>query len=150
MQFKKIIVLYCENHKKHTNTLCWQNANFLYWKISATYSKHWINNQEDIHPVIPFERNLSGSCRWFIGYMRNLGWNPNVYTAAQWSMFLYFKHRYTQEGKFATGAFVLFLITGVIQKYPLLWNISRHDVTYCSLIVTENRPLIELPTADKS
>jgi hypothetical protein len=36
---------------------------------------------------------------------------------------------------------------GVIQKYMLLQSIPHHDITHCSLIVAENKWLMELITA---
>jgi hypothetical protein len=39
--FKKIIAVFCENHMKHINTLCDQNAEFMNIKASVTYSNHW-------------------------------------------------------------------------------------------------------------
>jgi hypothetical protein len=36
---------------------------------------------------------------------------------------------------------------GVIQKYSLLWSIPYNNGTHCSLIVTENKRLMELITA---
>jgi hypothetical protein len=41
MLFKEIIAIYCENHMEHTNTLCGQNAEFLYVQAGGTYSNHW-------------------------------------------------------------------------------------------------------------
>jgi hypothetical protein len=35
--FRKIVVC-CENHMKHINTLCGRNANFLYVKMGGMYS----------------------------------------------------------------------------------------------------------------
>jgi hypothetical protein len=40
MLFRKTGAVYCENHKKHPHTLCGQNAEFYYVKISGTYSNH--------------------------------------------------------------------------------------------------------------
>jgi hypothetical protein len=37
---KEKVGVYCESHTKHTNTLCGQNAEFLYVKVSDTYSNH--------------------------------------------------------------------------------------------------------------
>jgi hypothetical protein len=38
--FKKIIAVYSENHAKHINTLCGQNAELLIVKAGNTYSYH--------------------------------------------------------------------------------------------------------------
>jgi hypothetical protein len=35
------ILLFIENHMKHTNALCWQNSKLYYVKESGTYSNHW-------------------------------------------------------------------------------------------------------------
>lgn len=42
MKFMEIITLYCENHSKHSNTLCMKNAEFLYvrsklWVLKVSY-----------------------------------------------------------------------------------------------------------------
>jgi hypothetical protein len=44
-----------------------------------------------------------------------------------------------------SGGFIFHI--GVIQKDTLLQSIPHHDVTHCSLIVTENKRLMELITA---
>jgi hypothetical protein len=41
MLFREIIVVYCENHTKHTYILCEQNGEFWYAKAGGTYSNHW-------------------------------------------------------------------------------------------------------------
>jgi hypothetical protein len=41
MLFRETIAVYCENHTKHTNTLCRQNAEFWYVKSSGTYRNCW-------------------------------------------------------------------------------------------------------------
>jgi hypothetical protein len=41
MLFRKIDSVYCENHTKHTNTLCGLNLDFRHLKIYGTYSDHW-------------------------------------------------------------------------------------------------------------
>jgi hypothetical protein len=38
MLFKETIAVYCENHTKHTDTMCGQNAEFV--KTGGTYSNH--------------------------------------------------------------------------------------------------------------
>jgi hypothetical protein len=38
MLFRETVAVYCENHTEHTNTLCGQNAEFLYDKANGTYS----------------------------------------------------------------------------------------------------------------
>jgi hypothetical protein len=38
MQFKEIIAIYSENHMKHTNTLCRQNAELFNVKAGGTYN----------------------------------------------------------------------------------------------------------------
>jgi hypothetical protein len=38
MLFREIIAVYCENHTEHTNTLCEQNAEFLYVIAGGTYN----------------------------------------------------------------------------------------------------------------
>jgi hypothetical protein len=38
MLFGETVAVYCENHMEHTNTLCGQNAEFLYVNEGATYS----------------------------------------------------------------------------------------------------------------
>jgi hypothetical protein len=45
MLFREIVTVYCENHTEHTNTLCGQNARFLYVKAGGTYSSD-CNEQE--------------------------------------------------------------------------------------------------------
>jgi hypothetical protein len=40
MLFRETVAVYCENHKEHINTLCGQNAEFLYVTESGTYSYH--------------------------------------------------------------------------------------------------------------
>jgi hypothetical protein len=39
--FKEIIAVHSENHTKHINTLCGQNAELLIIKSGGTYSYHW-------------------------------------------------------------------------------------------------------------
>jgi hypothetical protein len=41
MLLREKIVVYCENHTKHTNTLCGQNAEFYYVKAGGIYSNYW-------------------------------------------------------------------------------------------------------------
>jgi hypothetical protein len=41
MLWKKIIVVYSENHTKHINSLCGQNAELLGVKEGGKYSYHW-------------------------------------------------------------------------------------------------------------
>jgi hypothetical protein len=41
MLFREIVAVYCDNHMKHTNTLCGQNVEFLCVKAGGTYSDHW-------------------------------------------------------------------------------------------------------------
>jgi hypothetical protein len=36
MLFREAIPIYCENHTKHINTLCGQNAEFMYVKAGHT------------------------------------------------------------------------------------------------------------------
>jgi hypothetical protein len=40
MLFRETVAVYCENHTKHTNTLCKQNAEFQYVEAGGTYSNH--------------------------------------------------------------------------------------------------------------
>jgi hypothetical protein len=42
MLFREIIAVYCENHMKHINTLCGQNAELLYVEACGTFSYHWV------------------------------------------------------------------------------------------------------------
>jgi hypothetical protein len=42
MLFMEIIAFYSENHKKHINTLCVQNAEALNVKAGGTYTCHCI------------------------------------------------------------------------------------------------------------
>jgi hypothetical protein len=35
------VTVYCENHMKHINTLCKQNAEFYNFKTGGTHSNHW-------------------------------------------------------------------------------------------------------------
>jgi hypothetical protein len=42
MLFRETAAVYCENHMKHTDLLCRQNAGFLYVKASGTYTNHWV------------------------------------------------------------------------------------------------------------
>jgi hypothetical protein len=44
MMFTEINVVYCENHRKHTNTACVQNSDFYYVKACGASSDHWILN----------------------------------------------------------------------------------------------------------
>jgi hypothetical protein len=37
MLFGKTVAVYCENHTEHTDTLCEDNAEFLYIKASGIY-----------------------------------------------------------------------------------------------------------------
>jgi hypothetical protein len=37
MLFRETVAVYCENHTEHTNTLCGQNAEFLYVRADGTY-----------------------------------------------------------------------------------------------------------------
>jgi hypothetical protein len=37
MLYKETTTIYCENHLKHTNTFCGQNAEFYYVKAGGTY-----------------------------------------------------------------------------------------------------------------
>jgi hypothetical protein len=39
--FMELFTVYYENHKKHENTLCGQNAEFFYVTIGGTHSNHW-------------------------------------------------------------------------------------------------------------
>jgi hypothetical protein len=41
MVFRETNAVYYENHKKHKNTLCWQNARVWYVKAGGTYSDRW-------------------------------------------------------------------------------------------------------------
>jgi hypothetical protein len=41
MLFGETVAVYCENHTKHTNSLCEQNAELYYIKVGGTYSNHW-------------------------------------------------------------------------------------------------------------
>jgi hypothetical protein len=41
MLFRKAIGFHCENHTKHTNTLCEHNAEIWYLTAGGTYSNHW-------------------------------------------------------------------------------------------------------------
>jgi hypothetical protein len=36
--FSGVMIVYCDNHEKHTDTLCGQNAKFWYVKAGSTYS----------------------------------------------------------------------------------------------------------------
>jgi hypothetical protein len=36
MLFRETVAVYCENHTEHTNTLCEQNAEFLYVTAGGT------------------------------------------------------------------------------------------------------------------
>jgi hypothetical protein len=38
MQFREQISVYCENHMKHTNIVCWKNEEYV--KIGGTYTNH--------------------------------------------------------------------------------------------------------------
>jgi hypothetical protein len=41
MLFRETVAVYCENHKKHADTLCGQNAELFYVKEGGgTYSNH--------------------------------------------------------------------------------------------------------------
>jgi hypothetical protein len=42
MLFGETVAVYCENHMKHTDTLCGQNTEFLYVKAGGTYSDQWV------------------------------------------------------------------------------------------------------------
>jgi hypothetical protein len=41
MLYREIIAVCSEIHKKHTNTLCGQNVEFVNVKPGGTYSNHW-------------------------------------------------------------------------------------------------------------
>jgi hypothetical protein len=41
MLFRETVAVYCGKHTEHTNTLCGQNAEFLYAKVGGTYSNQW-------------------------------------------------------------------------------------------------------------
>jgi hypothetical protein len=41
MLSREKIAAYCENHTKHTDTFCRQNAEFLCVKAAGIYSNHW-------------------------------------------------------------------------------------------------------------
>jgi hypothetical protein len=41
MLFRETVAVYYENHTEHINTLCGQNAGFLYVKADGMYSNHW-------------------------------------------------------------------------------------------------------------
>jgi hypothetical protein len=41
MLFKEIITVYSENHTKHINTLCGQNAKLQTAKAGGTYTHYW-------------------------------------------------------------------------------------------------------------
>jgi hypothetical protein len=41
--FKEIIAVYCENNKKHNNTLCGKNAELQIVNARGTYSYHWVS-----------------------------------------------------------------------------------------------------------
>jgi hypothetical protein len=40
--FREIIAVYYENHMKHMNTLCCQNAELLLVKIGGAHTYHWV------------------------------------------------------------------------------------------------------------
>jgi hypothetical protein len=40
MLFRETVVVYCENHTEHANTLCGQNAEFYYVKAGGRFSNH--------------------------------------------------------------------------------------------------------------
>jgi hypothetical protein len=44
MLFREIITFCCENHMKHVNTLCGQNAEFSNVQAHGIYSNHWAIN----------------------------------------------------------------------------------------------------------
>jgi hypothetical protein len=44
MLFWEIITVYSDNHGKHANTLCWQNAKLLNVKSGGTYTYHLVSN----------------------------------------------------------------------------------------------------------
>jgi hypothetical protein len=41
MLFREAVAVYCENHKKHTDTLCGLNAEFWFVKAGGTNSNRW-------------------------------------------------------------------------------------------------------------
>jgi hypothetical protein len=41
MLFVETVAVYCKNHTEYTDTLCAQNAGFLYVKTGGKYSDHW-------------------------------------------------------------------------------------------------------------
>jgi hypothetical protein len=41
MLFRGTVAVYCETHTEHTDTLCEQNAEFLYIKASGICSNHY-------------------------------------------------------------------------------------------------------------
>jgi hypothetical protein len=40
MLFRETVAVYCENYTEHTDTLCGQNTEFWYVKVSGTNSYH--------------------------------------------------------------------------------------------------------------
>jgi hypothetical protein len=65
MLFRETVAVYCENHTKHTNTLCGQNAEFLCVKASGTYGNHWTlkGSSKVILIFVEFQSYKRGS-RW--------------------------------------------------------------------------------------
>jgi hypothetical protein len=41
MLFRETVAVYCENHTQQTDTLCGQNAEFLYVKAGGKYTNRW-------------------------------------------------------------------------------------------------------------
>jgi hypothetical protein len=60
--FREIITVYSENHKKHMNTLCVQNAELLKVKTGGTYSYHCTVKGYGGR-VYPFACFFSDTCR---------------------------------------------------------------------------------------
>jgi hypothetical protein len=43
MLFGETVAVYCENHTEHTNSLCWQNAEFKHVKACGAGSSHGVS-----------------------------------------------------------------------------------------------------------
>jgi hypothetical protein len=90
MPFRKAIAVYCENHRKHTDTYGGQNAEFQYVKADDTYSNYWINVAQDmdqwqapVNTIMNFrvraDPSSKESYRLYIG-LRNWGPKSNKKT----------------------------------------------------------------------
>jgi hypothetical protein len=75
MLFREITAVYCENHTERTNTLCRQNAEFLYIKACGTYSYHC---DQDVlsHQVLLLSHSPCGHQQILPSTLSAFWWTP--------------------------------------------------------------------------